>query len=230
MTFTYIGLGFALIFSLFKGCSAIQTYFRDKEKEKEQKRMEELRRSHSQESGYVEPLELRWERMSREAEMQSRMDSLAAIKEEEKKNDVDIAYNVETMVRAVATENYTARVFRSDKVDDLWIMFYSRGRHKVRYYARTFNPRKKTYGKEMRLVEERVNRYHLASNRNKVYEIDATLIYYENGVEKEVWWKPGMLSEIDLYNSNDNDDGYESAEDCYYDNAEDLLHEYGGQY
>lgn len=71
--------------------------------------------------------------------------------------------------------------------------------------------------------------YYLAANpKHRYIQEGPCLVYYVNGVEKGRWNHCGHLL-IDLDTPEEPYEGYESWEDYYYDNEEDLYFYYGGK-
>lgn len=134
--------------------------------------------------------------------------------------------DVNKMVQKVAHENYCASAWQID--EDNWIMHYSSGDDPhTKHYLRKFNVYKKTYGPAMRIRQTKTGEYRLMSNHNKVYRQEGPfLVYYNKGVEKGRWHHHGHLL-IELDTPEEPYEGYESWEDYYYDNEEDLRFYYG---
>ena len=134
---------------------------------------------------------------------------------------------LENMVRKVAKENCYATVWKMD--EDCWMMHYSTGEgKKKKHYFRKINVHNKTYGPVMRMKSPELDEFYLASNPKHRYKMQgAYLVYYVNGVEKERWTPQRS---IDPYSYEDpRDEGYDSWEDYYNDNEEDLYFYYGGR-
>lgn len=136
--------------------------------------------------------------------------------------------DVERMVQKVAHDNYCASAWQID--EDNWIMHYSSGEGKrEKHYFREFNVSKKTYGAVMNMKKSQTGEYYLASNpKHRYIQEGPCLVYYVNGVEKGRWNHNGHLL-IDLDTPEEPYEGYESWEDYYYDNEEDLYFDYGGK-
>lgn len=136
--------------------------------------------------------------------------------------------DVDRMVQKVAHDNYCASAWQID--DDNWIMHYSSGEGKrEKHYFRKFNVFKKTYGPVMKMKRAKIGEYYLASNPKQRYIQEGPyLVYYVNGVEKGKWHHNGHLL-IDLDTPEEPYEGYDSWEDYYYDNEEDLYFYYGGK-
>lgn len=133
---------------------------------------------------------------------------------------------LENMVRAVAKENYFAYIWKMD--EDCWMMHYTTGEGKnTRHYFRKINAQKKTYGPVMRMKSPEFGVFYLASNpKHRYVEKGSCLVYYVGGVEKGRW-EPRRS--IDLFTPEDpRDEGYDSWEDYYNDNEEDLYFYYHG--
>jgi hypothetical protein len=126
---------------------------------------------------------------------------------------------VEKMVTDIAKEDYFASAWQIDKVN--WIMRYTSG---GRECFRTFNMAKRTYGPKIRVVMDKQGDYHIASNLRNIYRQErGYLTYIENGIVKGRYPHQGLLL-IDL--GKDDFEDYESIEDYYYDNEEDLREYY----
>lgn len=136
--------------------------------------------------------------------------------------------DVERMVQKVAHDNYCASAWQID--EDNWIMHYSSGEGKQqKHYFRKFNVFKKTYGPVMNMKKAKNGEYYLAANpKHRYIQEGPCLVYYVNGVEKGRWNHNGHLL-IDLDTPEEPYEGYESWEDYYYDNEEDLYFYYGGK-
>lgn len=136
--------------------------------------------------------------------------------------------DVERMVQKVARDNYFASAWQIDQ--DNWIMHYSSGDgRREKHYLRKFNAYKKTYGPVMNVKSPKTGEFYLASNPNHRYiQEGPCLVYYLNGEEKGRWNHNGhLLIELDTP-ADPRDEGYDTWEDYYYDNLEDLYLYYGG--
>ncbi len=204
--------------------------------------------------------ELFWEQLEKEVEEINRLERerLAKIKYERglaERQRYDSIYranipsysfeDVEKMVRSKVPSYSEIHLWKLNK--DNWIMKYYRYKgNRFHHYMRWFNPTTKKFEKEF---EVKVYEYDYRDRLDKVefgYESkDDKKEYFEDISHRLSFYGPDGYVRLDRaarlretsshpvskkLNGYRGYNEYEDAEDCYYDNAEDLYLYYGGEY
>ncbi len=178
---------------------------------------------------------------------QAEMDSI-----EEANRPTYTEYELEELVRSVVPSYSRIELWKKDNHD--CIMKYERIKHnKTAIFLRTFDPTNKTFGREIEVTSTSSERNYSSikvytpKKGSGWYESNyyGSLIYFDkDGKAVKQWKNDRITSRLEAtstpprFKVNDKDfddyddglDGYEDAEDYFYDNAEDLYFYYNGDH